>query len=50
MITSSLGFIWKINEGVYSSKEFPMFQGCKENVEPDKYASGGKISKVFKRD
>ena len=50
MTMSSLGYIWKISDGVYSSKEFPLFQGCKENVEPDKYASGGRISKIFKRE
>ena len=33
----------EISDGMYSSEEFPLFQGCKENVEPDKYASGGGI-------
>ena len=26
----------EISDGMYSSEEFPLFQGCKENVEPDK--------------
>ena len=34
----------EISDGLYSSsEEFPLFQGCTENVEPDKYASGGGI-------
>ena len=41
----------EINNGMYSSSEkFPLFQGCKENVEPDKVRKWkGDLKNVKKR-
>ena len=40
----------KISDGMLSSsEEFSLFQGCKEDVEPDEYASGGEIWNIKKR-
>ena len=39
----------EISDGMYSSEEFPLFQGCKENVEPDKVRKWRRDLKNFKK-
>ena len=42
--------VQEISDGMYSSsEEFPLFQSCKENVEPDKVRKWRKDLKNFKK-